>query len=88
MKDLYVNEVIDLTQYKADYEKYTAQLAEADAVMVSQPKTPDFTEYQRRIECLEYFYKPLKPDERQMFWRGMIREIRVDPDNSYHIFFR
>ncbi|MBQ9348883.1 MAG: recombinase family protein [Oscillibacter sp.] len=88
LKDLYVNEVIDLTQYKADYEKYTAQLAEAEAVVVSQPKTPDFTEYQRRIECLEYFYKPLRPDERQMFWRGMIREIRVDPDDSYHIFFR
>ena len=90
LKDLYVNEVIDLSQYKADYEKYTTQLAEADvaATSVNVERTPNFEGIKEKISGVEFFYKNLNAEERQAFWRGLIREIRVDRDDSYHIFFK
>ena len=90
LKDLYVNEVIDLNQYKTDYAKYTAQLEEADAAeaKAKAEKAPNFQGIKEKVSGIEYFYKNLQPDERQAFWRGLVREIRVDPDDKLHIFFR
>ena len=88
LKDLYVNEVIDLEQYKADYAQFTAQLEEADAAMVNSERTPDFRGIKEKVTGIENFYQDLNAEERQAFWRGLIREIRVDLDDSLHIFFK
>ena len=88
LKDLYVNEVIDLEQYKADYAQYMAQLTEADAAAVSRERTPDFKGHREKMAEISKFYQDLSAKERQSFWQGMIREIRVDPDDTLHIFFR
>lgn len=88
LKDLYVNEVIDLDQYKADYERYSAQLAEADAAAMNPVRLPDFRGLKEKVAGIETFYQDLNAEERQAFWRGLIREIRVDLDDSFHIFFK
>ncbi|MBR0281779.1 MAG: zinc ribbon domain-containing protein [Oscillibacter sp.] len=88
LKDLYVNELVDLEQYRADYERYNAQLAAADAAARNPVRLPDFQAIKEKVTGIETFYQDLSAEERQSFWRGLIREIRVDLDDSIHIFFK
>ena len=88
LKDLYMNDLIDLAQYKADYERYNAQLAEADAAALNVPQLPDFQALKEKVMGIETFYQDLGVKERQAFWLGLIREIRIDMDDTLHIFFK
>ena len=88
LKDLYVNEVIDLNQYKTDYAQYTAQLAEANQAAMNQPRTPNYKGLQEKVAGIENFYKNLDTKERQAFWQGLIQDIRLDLDDTVHIFFK
>lgn len=88
LKDLYVNDLIDLSQYKTDYERYSAQLAEADAAAANAPQLPDFQALQEKVTGIETFYQDLSAKERQAFWLSLIRELRIDMDDTLHIFFK
>ena len=88
LKDLYVNELIDITQYRADYERYNAQLQELDAAAANQPTAPDYRGLLAKVADIEKFYHNLDAKERQVFWHGLIREIRIDGEDSIEIFFR
>lgn len=77
LKDLYLNEVIDLEEYKRDYESLSAQLEERQA-------PPPFP--RPNFEAVEAFlaqdfrqiYDALERDEKRTLWRSIIKEIRID----------
>jgi len=85
LKDLYVNEMIDLDAYRRDYEQYTAQLAE-----ISEPDKPTIN-----IQGLKDFlssdfktdYQNLDRENKRTFWRSIIREIRIDIQKNITIYF-
>jgi len=85
LKELYVNEMIDLEEYRRDYELYTAQLAE-----IPEPEKPKVN-----IQGLEDFlnsdfksgYRSLSREKQRTLWRNIIREIRIDAQKNISISF-
>ena len=81
LKELYLNEVIDLDEYKRDYESLSAQLEERQV----PPPAP-----QPNFEAVEAFlaqdfrqiYDTLEREEKRTLWRSIIKEIRIDNDQQ------
>lgn len=82
LKDLYLNELISLEEYRKDQESLKARLE--DLTEEAKPmKTPDFG----RVEALlvqgwQSAYEELDRPSRRDFWRILIKEIRIFPDRS------
>ena len=88
LKNLYVNELIGLDEYRADYEKYAGQLAQIDGQEAEREKTPNFQNIAEQIEGIQDFYYDLTPLERQTFWRGILLKVQSGGEDSIQIFFR
>jgi len=87
LKDLYVNELITMDQYRKDWTKYSAQLQEAQET--EAPQTPDFRGLHKLLRNdLPILYPTLSPEQRRSLWRGVIQEIRLDSENKPHVIFR
>ncbi len=78
LKDLYLNDLINIEEYKADYEKYTAMLEEAQE---QRSSAPDYRRA-RNVLCKGFqdAYRSSSKKERQQFWRSFIREIWINND--------
>lgn len=85
LKDLYLNDLISIDEYKADKEAFETRLS-ALAEMEKPVQRPNF-------EGLEAFlthdwkalYSDMGSEGKRAFWRAVLREIRVFPDR--HIEF-
>ena len=88
LKDLYVNELIGLEEYRRDYEKYAGQLAKINAQEAEREKTPDFQKIAEQIAGIKDYYQDLTPLERQTFWRGILLKVQYGGETSLRIFFR
>lgn len=86
LKELYVNEMIDMATYKTDYDAYIAQLAE-----LQEPEQPAADLNALRVflrsDIDKIAYQALSREERRAMWRGVIKEIRIDPQQNISIFF-
>lgn len=86
LKDLYVNEMIDMETYRADYETYTAQLAQ-----IQEPEEPTINISKLKAFLKDGFdkttYQTLSRDERRSIWRGILKEIRIDAQKTITISF-
>lgn len=86
LKELYVNEMIDMKTYKADYDVYITQLAE-----IQEPEQPPADLNALRTFLHNGFdkvaYQALSREERRTMWRSIIKEIRVDLQQNLSIFF-
>jgi len=79
LKELYVNEIIDLADYRRDYELYTAQLAEA---------MPPVTRLRPNFEAAEAVvangfrdvYSGFDREAKRALWHSIIKEIHIDKD--------
>lgn len=80
LKDLYVDGFISKDQYKADYEKLTAQLVEPP-----EPKQSPFIELVG--DNFREDYETFTRDEKKFFWRAVVDHIEIDPDGSLFCFF-
>lgn len=84
LKDLYVEELIDLTAYKADRARL---LSELDKLSQEQPE--------RRAEDLQALLRPDLWDlygtftnaEKRMFWRGIVERIEYGNDKRFTVRF-
>lgn len=80
LKDLYLNDLITLDECKRDQEGYTARIEDLEKDASAQEK-PNFAEAERLLaEGWEVAYRTLKKEQKQEFWRILIREIRIYPD--------
>ena len=82
LKELYVNEMIDLEEYRRDYELYTTQLAERTAPSAEEER-PNFEAIEAILETgFRKIYDGLEREEKRTLWRSAIKEIHVNNNNE------
>ena len=81
LKELYVNELIDIEEYKKDYEIYTAALRQLPEPAAEAP--PDFEAVEKLLQSdFNNIYESLTREEKRTLWRSVISEIRIDSENN------
>lgn len=81
LKELYVNELIDIEEYKKDYEIYTAALRQVPEPAAEAP--PDFEAVENLLQSdFKNIYDTLTREEKRTLWRSVISEIRIDSENN------
>ena len=85
LKDLYVNELITLDQYKEDAEHYRADIESLRAETVEQRDTSALDAI-LHVD-LGTVYQTMTNNEKRYFWRSVIREIRFSSDKTLEIIF-
>ncbi len=81
LKELYVNELIDIDDYKKDYEIYTAALNQIPDTTHEAP--PDFAAVEKLLQKdFRKIYDTLTREEKRTLWRSVIKEIRIDNDQN------
>lgn len=86
LKDLYLSDIITLEECKADRELYMGKIAELEREAEGRKK-PDFGKIEKLLSSgWETVYKGLKQEQKQEFWRIIIKEIFIYPDRhiEYH----
>ena len=79
MKDLYLNEVISLEEYRSDRERLEADLA----ALRNVPEKPDFSALQALLAVnIEDLYAGMDNAEKRRFWRGILKQITFSEDKS------
>jgi hypothetical protein len=82
LKVLFVNEEISLEEYRVDKATLLKQIAELAPVT---PPEPPQAVLQLQGMNIKEVYGILTKEEKRMFWRGIIKEIRFDKER--HLFF-
>lgn len=80
LKDLYLNDLIDLDEYRKDKEAYEKSIAELEEK--SRPiKVPNLEKAKELLQVgWKTTYNGLKSEGKREFWRILIKEIRIYPD--------
>lgn len=82
LKELYMDDLITIEEYKKDYQIYTAALQQIPAE-VPEETPPDFSAVERMLQAdFKSIYDSLTREEKRTLWRSAISEIRVDRDNN------
>ena len=88
LKDLYVNGLIELDEYKADRGKYTEQIAELEKEQARQPVPDNIDKLSNAIMSISEIYAKLSTnEEKRGFWRSIIKEIWFDSEKNIKIIF-
>ena len=81
LKELYVNELIDLEEYRRDYDQLNALLEEKPEPAADQ--RPDFEKIERLLsQDFQTIYDSLGREEKRTLWRSVISEIRINNDQQ------
>ena len=84
LKDLYINELITLDEYKADLSRFNAEL---DKVPAQTPKT-DLSVIKSLLEMdIASLYQELSCEERQVLIRSVVKRITIDQNNKMELHF-
>ena len=79
LKELYVNDLIDLEEYKKDFEIYTAALNQIPEQ--TQIPAPNFAAVEKLLQSdFRALYDNMSREEKRTLWRSIIKEIRIDND--------
>lgn len=80
LKDLYINELITITEYKKDYDMYMDMLSNIPA---AEPQTVDIKRLKDFMDSgFKNIYDRLEREEKRTLWGSVIKEIRVNDDND------
>ena len=90
LKDLYLNDIIDMELYRKDYADLNAQLDELAAAEAAQPVKPPSVVRLRTVFASGWqeLYAKLGRADKQAFWRVGIERIVVYPSRQIEVFFR
>ena len=81
LKELYVNDLIDIEEYKKDYQIYQAALNQLPEPVEEKP--PDFSKIEAMLQNdFKQIYDTLTREEKRTLWRSAIKEIRIDSENN------
>lgn len=85
LKNLYINDLISLDEYKADHRAFSEKLLElAEKDRVS--RKPDLNTVEPMLwETWTDIYWDTSKEGKREFWRALLRQIRIYPDR--HIEF-
>ena len=75
LKELYVNDLIDIEEYKKDYQIYQAALNQLPEPVEEKP--PDFSKIEAMLQNdFKQIYDTLTREEKRTLWRSAIKEDR------------
>ncbi len=75
LKELYINELIDINEYKKDRAALEEQL---EAISSSTPSSPSHTDLSLALsKDFKTVYAGMNNEEKRLFWRSIIKEIQV-----------
>lgn len=80
LKDLYLNDLITLDEYKADQTEYTAKIESLTAESIAQERPNLETAKKLLADGWEIAYQGMEREQKREFWRILIKEIRIYPD--------
>lgn len=90
LKELFVNDLITIDEYKTDREKYMDQI---DVLEKEQSASPEAAagavEAMKALSNMDIkaIYSDLTKEERRRFWRGIISTIWISKDRSIKVDF-
>jgi len=80
LKELYLNDLITLEEYKADQASYNTAIESLTLEAATQEK-PNFEAAERLLaNGWEIAYQGMEQEQKQEFWRILIKEIRIYKD--------
>ena len=80
LKDLYLNDLITLEEYKADQASFTSAIESLAAEAATQEKPSFETAESLLADGWEIAYQGMTQEQKQEFWRILIKEIRIYKD--------
>ena len=85
LKNLYLDDLITLEEYKSDFEMYIKEISKLE-LEESVNKAPDFSAVENAL-CTDWesMYQSSDRETKRAFWRTVLREIRIY--NDRHIEF-
>ena len=86
LKDLYLNDLITMDEFKLDREKLLMQLEKINAEDSRPVKDLSYLKNFLKMD-FESVYDSLSIPEKRELWRSIVKEIRVDHDKNIHIIF-
>lgn len=86
LKELYVNELIEIEDYRIEYEGYKKEL---DAITAAaEPPKKDLSFVRNFLKCdINSIYESLTPQERRALWGSIIDKIIIDNEKKIEIIF-
>lgn len=90
LKDLYINELITLDEYRSDKESYIKQIESLHAAASDEYGVGnlDLSALQEIISAdIDVIYAGMSREEKRIFWRSIIREIRFGKDRCIDVIF-
>lgn len=86
LKDLYLNDLVTMDEFKIDREKLLLQLEKVNAEETRPVK--DLSYLRKFLETdFESLYDSFSIPEKRELWRSIVREIRVDREKNIEIIF-
>lgn len=86
LKELYMNDLVTIDEYKIDREKLLQQLEKVNADGARPVK--DLSALRRFLDMnFETLYDTFSIPEKRELWRSVIREIRVDREKNIQLIF-
>jgi hypothetical protein len=84
LKQLYINDYIGLEEYQTDYQRYSEKLKEEPA----ERTRPDFERLHTYLnQDFQTVYSDMTLFQRRDFWHNIVKEIRLNEENSPQIIF-
>lgn len=87
LKELFINDLISLEEYKSDKEKLAAQIDALQAETAEEPTVN--TEALKQLHGMNFrgIYEGMEPDEKRRFWRAIIKVIYFDQERNIDVEF-
>ncbi|WP_279194136.1 recombinase family protein [Holdemania massiliensis] len=88
LKDLYLADMIQLSDYESEYKKLSDQLEEVNKSKIKK-SAPDYKPFKAVLSgFLEKEYKDFTSEQKRYFWRSLIDYIEVDKQKNMTIHFK
>lgn len=85
LKELYINELITMEEYRRDRDRYTEEIAKLQA---EQPESRDRSALEELLKLdIEHIYRTLEKPEKRRFWRGFIDYITFNGWDHVKVYF-
>ena len=86
LKELYVNELIDLDDYRIEYEQYKQELDRL--ISTAAPEVKDLSAIRSFLALdLQSIYDSLTPQEKRTLWSSIIDKIIISDGGDIEIVF-
>lgn len=86
LKELFINELISLDEYKMDKAKYDDELTN---LQIKEAPQKDLTYVRQLLSYdIESLYTTMNVNEKNQFWRSFLNEIQIDNNHNIKLIFR